>query len=167
MNGSPRKILVATDGSPDSGRAALRAVDLAHAFGSELHVVHVVPLSPPYFVVGQEDVEGPSLYEEDTQRARQLLDEQVRRIEEAGGEVTEAHLRTGEPDAEVISLAEEMGVDLIVVGARGLNPLKRLLVGSVSSSIVTHAHCPVLVSRAEEQSDPKIWDTRKQERSAR
>jgi nucleotide-binding universal stress UspA family protein len=167
MNGSSRKILVATDGASDSVLAALSAVKLALAFGSELHVVHVVPVSPPYFMVGLEDVEGPSLYEEDTQRARNLLDEQVWRIEEAGGKVTATHLRMGEPDSEVVSLGEEIGADLIVVGARGLNPLKRLPIGSVSSSIVTHAHCPVLVVREEEQTHLDLQDIREQERTSR
>ena len=165
MNDSLRKILVATDGSPDSVLAALRAVELARAFGSELHLVHVVALSPPYHMVGARDFEGPSLYEEDTEWARELLDEQVGRIEEAGGKVAEAHLRRGEPDAELVSLAEEMGADLIVVGSRGSNPLKRLPIGSVSSSVVTHAHCPVLVARTEEKETGH--EVREQERRSR
>lgn len=149
MNGTPKKVLVATDGSPDSLLAARKAVELAHASGSELHLVHVVPVTQPYHMVGTRDFEGPSLYEEDTERAQKLLDEQVKQIEAAGGKVAEAHLRKGEPDSEVIALGEEIGAGLILVGSRGLNPLKRLPIGSVSSSIVTHAHCPVLVVRGE------------------
>lgn len=167
MNGSPRKILVATDGSPDSVLAVMHAIDLAQTFDSELHMVHVVSIAPPYFMAGEEDIEGPSLYEEDTQRARELLDEQVRRIEEAGGKVAKVHLRVGEPDAEVVSLGEEIGADLIVAGARGLNPLTRLPIGSVSNSIVTHAHCPVLVVRREEQLAPNLREAREKEKSSR
>ena len=151
MNGPPKKILVATDGSADSVLAARRAVELAHSFGSELYVVHVVSMTQPYHIFGEVLVEAPSLYEEDMHSAQEILDEQVRTIEEAGGKVTEAYLEKGEPDARVISLAEEIGVGLIVVGSRGQNPLKRLPIGSVSSSIVTHAHCEVLVVRGEER----------------
>lgn len=84
------------------------------------------------------------------QRAHELLEEEVRRIEEVGGRVEKAYLKTGEPDAEVISLAKEIGANLIVVGSRGQSPLKRPPIGSVSSSIVRHAHCPVMVVREEQ-----------------
>ena len=50
---------------------------------------------------------------------------------------------------EIVGLAEEVGADLIVVGSRGLGGFRRALMGSVSESVVRHAHCPVLVFRAE------------------
>lgn len=146
MNGLPTKILVATDGLQNAV-AARSAAEMARAFGSELHVVHVVPVTEPYHLF-DKDAEGPSLYEEDRQRAQELLDEQVRRIEENGGKVTNVYLRTGEPDAEVVSLGEEIGANMIVAGSRGLGRLRRP-VRSVSSSIAAHAHCPVLVVREE------------------
>lgn len=143
----PKRILAATDGSAGAATAARRATEMARAFGAELHVVHVIPVSQPYHLLA-DDAEGPSVYEEDAQHARELLDKQVRSVEESGVKVAEAHLATGEPDAEVISLGEELGVDLIVVGSRGLGSLRRPI-GSVSSSIAAHAHCPVLVVRDE------------------
>jgi nucleotide-binding universal stress UspA family protein len=75
-----------------------------------------------------------------------LLDGQVRKIEEEGANVAKTYLRTGEPDAEVVALGEDIGADMIVVGSRGMGRLRRPI-GSVSSSIVAHAHCPVLVVR--------------------
>jgi nucleotide-binding universal stress UspA family protein len=143
----PKKILVATDGSAGAETAARRAAEMARALGSELHVVHVIPVTQPYHLVS-DDAEGPSLYEEDSLRARELLERQVNSIETSGAGVAEAHVRTGEPDAEIVSLGEELDVDLIVVGSRGLSSLRRPI-GSVSSSIVAHAHCPVLVIRDE------------------
>ena len=145
MSDLPTKILVATDGSPSAILAARRAAEMARAFGSELHLVHVVPVTQPYHLIGA-DAEGPSMYEEDVQWARELLDSQVKRVEEAGGKVAKAHLREGEPDAEVVALGEEIGASMIVVGSRGLSPLRHPI-GSVSSSIAAHAHCPVLVVR--------------------
>jgi nucleotide-binding universal stress UspA family protein len=79
--------------------------------------------------------------------SRQLLDEQVRHIEEAGGTVTEAHLRLGRPDDQIIEVGEELGVGLIVIGSRGHGGVRRALMGSVSDSVIRHAHCPVLVVR--------------------
>jgi nucleotide-binding universal stress UspA family protein len=50
-----------------------------------------------------------------------------------------------------VGSAERLGAGLIVMGSRGLGPLKRALMGSVSDSVVRHAHCPVLVVRPEKQ----------------
>ena len=150
MSDPPTRILLATDGSASSVEAARKAAGMAHAFGAELHVVHVMPVTQPYHLVGT-DAEGPSLYEEDKQWAQELLDGQVRKLEEEGANVAKAYLRTGEPDAEVVALGEDIGADMIVVGSRGMGRLRRPI-GSVSSSIVAHAHCPVLVVRGA-QSD--------------
>lgn len=152
MSLSPGRILLATDGSPDAALAARRAAGLAKAFGSELHVVHVVPVSDPYYLAG-EDAEGPSLYEEDEERARKLLDKEVARIEGMGVGVEKEHLKTGEPDAEIVALGEEIDAGTIVLGSRGLGPLARMPVGSVASSVVSHAHCPVLVVRDRDSDD--------------
>jgi len=86
---------------------------------------------------------------EQRRETREVLDEQVRRLEASEGVVNEAHLREGRADEEIVVLAEELGADLIVIGSRGLGGLRRVLVGSVSDSVVRHAHCPVLVARKE------------------
>jgi nucleotide-binding universal stress UspA family protein len=145
MSDLPTKILLAIDGSASSVSAAHRAAGMAHAFGAELQVVHVMPVTQPYHLVGT-DAEGPSIYEEDKQWAQELLDGEVRKIEEEGANVAKTYFRTGEPDAEVVALGEDIGADMIVVGSRGMGRLRRPI-GSVSSSIVAHAHCPVLVVR--------------------
>ena len=71
----------------------------------------------------------------------------MQRVGKTGGEVVEVHARIGRPDAEIVGLADELGAGLIVLGSRGLGPLRRALMGSVSDSVVRHAHCPVLVVR--------------------
>ncbi len=81
------------------------------------------------------------------EEARTKLDKQVQRVRESGGEVAETHARLGRPDAEIVGLADELGAGLIVLGSRGLGPLRRALMGSVSDSVVRHARCPVLVVR--------------------
>ncbi len=78
----------------------------------------------------------------------------MRRIEAAGAGVSRSHLLMGRPDAEILELAEEVGAELIVVGSRGLGSLRRALMGSVSDSVVRHAHCPVLVVRGKEDVRP-------------
>jgi nucleotide-binding universal stress UspA family protein len=73
---------------------------------------------------------------------------------EAGASVTEAHLMSGRADEEIIVRAEQVGADLVVVGSRGLGGIRRALMGSVSDSVVRHAHCPVLVVRREGGQEP-------------
>jgi nucleotide-binding universal stress UspA family protein len=76
-----------------------------------------------------------------------MLDEQVKRVAEAGGDISGAHAKVGRPDAEIVRLAEELGAGLIVLGSRGLGGVRRALMGSVSDSVVRHAHTSVLVVR--------------------
>ena len=140
----PETILLATDGSEGAEHAARAAIDLSKRTEAKLHAAHArVPL--PHFAY-------PSLvsaryhppYEEG---ARRILDEQVGRIEQAGGTVSGAHLVEGRPADAILDLAERIGADLIVVGSRGLGSIKSLLIGSVSLGVVHHADRPVLVVR--------------------
>jgi nucleotide-binding universal stress UspA family protein len=71
-------------------------------------------------------------------------------IRESGSQDIQAHLEFGRPDTAIIDLAEELGAGLIVMGSRGLGGVRRALLGSISDSVVRHAHCPVLVVRQEE-----------------
>ena len=140
----PAKILLATDGSEEATLATQTATELGEKTGSELHVVHVGEIPPTHY----PDRHGyRALYEEDEREARQLLEAQIGKMKAAGATVAQAHLRIGRADEEVVVLAEELGVDLIAVGSRGLGGVRRALMGSVSDSVVRHAHCPVLIAR--------------------
>jgi nucleotide-binding universal stress UspA family protein len=147
----PTKILLATDGSKEAQLAATTAADLAKRTGSELHLVYVGHMPPVFYESPgtwalDRDVLG-RMEERAEEGARTMLDEQVQRVREAGGEVAGAHARLGRPDEEIVGLAEELGAGLIVLGSRGLGLLRRALMGSVSHSVIRHAHCPVLVVR--------------------
>jgi nucleotide-binding universal stress UspA family protein len=137
----PTQILLSTDGSKEAQLAATTAADLAKSTNSELHVVHVGELRPTF--LAQTEVEPAELERE----AQQLLDEQVRSVEEEGGTVKEAHLRLGRADEEIVDLAHSLGIGLIVMGSRGRGRIRRALMGSVSESVVRHAHCPVTIVR--------------------
>jgi nucleotide-binding universal stress UspA family protein len=147
----PTRILLATDGSQEAELAALRAVELADATDSELHVVHVGVV--PIFLQSYPGTLGyyGKLYEQIEEESRQRLRELSLRVKAAGGTVAGAHLRMGEVALEIVALAEELGAGLIVMGSRGLGGVRRALMGSVSDSVVRHAHCPVLVVRQEKE----------------
>jgi nucleotide-binding universal stress UspA family protein len=88
--------------------------------------------------------------------AKELLEAQLERMRDAGESVVGAHLRSGRADEEIILLAEEIDADLVVMGSRGLGGVRRALVGSVSDSVVRHAHCPVLIVRYEDTNAREV-----------
>jgi nucleotide-binding universal stress UspA family protein len=142
----PTTILLATDGSEEAQLAATTAADLAEKTNSELHVITVGPDQPLYAYP-----EAPARFEdalrEQRHQAKEVLEQQVKRIEDAGGTVNNKHLREGRADEEIVGVAEEIGAGLIVMGSRGHGRLRRALLGGVSEAVVRHAHCPVTIVR--------------------
>ena len=144
----PAKILLATDGSKEAESAANTAIRLTQETGSELHVVHALALPL--------NTHDPSSFEPEVrgrleEAASTRLEELIGGIEASGGEVEGSQLGVGRPDAEIIDRAEEIGAGLIVMGSRGFGTIRRALMGSVSDSVVRHAHCPVVVVRPEKE----------------
>jgi nucleotide-binding universal stress UspA family protein len=78
-----------------------------------------------------------------------VLETEVQKIRSWGGTVAGEHLIEGWVAPGIVELAEETGAGLIVMGSRGLGGIRRALMGSVSDSVVRHAHCPVMVVREE------------------
>lgn len=154
MEGFPAKILLATDGSEDAALAARAAADLSERAGSELHIVHVLPRFPRYAYPGVTPQIYSRVLDEDLREARDLLEEQVKGIQARGARVAESHTRRGPTVDEILDLADELGADLIVVGSRGLGPVRGLVLGSVSGGIVHGATSPVLVLRGGENAWP-------------
>jgi nucleotide-binding universal stress UspA family protein len=159
----PTKILLATDGSEEAELAARTAADLAEKTDSELHVVHVfgiAPVGPPVYPNATDlqseeyEAEAEERQRISEQRAREVLDAEVEKLRSAGGMVAQAHLIEGRVAPEVVALAEETGAGLIVMGSRGRGGIRRALMGSVSDSVVRHAHCPTLVVREEPLTFP-------------
>ena len=148
----PTKILLATDGSKEAQLAARTAAELAKSTNSELHVV-CVEHTPAIFYELPGTIVDPAMQsrmEEGAEEAtRTKLNEQAQKIRDAGIEVAGVYVREGFPDEEIVGLAGRLSAGLIVIGSRGRGPLRRALLGSVSDSVVRHAHCPVLVVRPE------------------
>jgi nucleotide-binding universal stress UspA family protein len=147
----PTRILLATDGSEEAQLAALRAVDIAENTDSELHVVHVGVI--PTFLESYPGTLGyeRKLYEQIEEESRELLRKESWRVKVAGGTVAGAHLRMGVVvDLEIVALAKELGVDLIVMGCRGHRGIRRAIEGSISDAVIRRAPCPVLVVRSDE-----------------
>ena len=146
----PGRIFLALDGSKGAGEAEQSAVEISAATGSVLDIVRVLEAERYRPYLGPEYREG---WEADLERSKRqvgaFLDERARSLRDEGVEVGDTHLAIGDPDKEIVRFAEDERADLIVLGSRGLGRLRRALLGSVSDSVVRHAHCPVLVVRQE------------------
>jgi nucleotide-binding universal stress UspA family protein len=142
----PTTILLATDGSEEAQLASTTAADLAEKTNSELHVLTVGP-DYPLYELPEHPAEFEDVLRENRREAKEVLEQQAKRIEESGVSVKETHLREGRADEEIVEVAEEIGAGLIVMGSRGYGRLRRALLGSVSDAVVRHAHCPVTIVR--------------------
>jgi nucleotide-binding universal stress UspA family protein len=124
-----------TDFSHASDAALEHAAILAGESDATLLIVHVEEPLPAYVGEGYYGLPNPP-------------NPELRRMLEAikpPGDVKHAHLLlVGDPASEIVRLAEEEGVDLIVLGTHGRTGLSRLLMGSVAEQIVRRAPCPVL-----------------------
>jgi nucleotide-binding universal stress UspA family protein len=144
----PTKILLATDGSEESTPAARTAVELANGTGSELHVAHAISTAPqrPYPRY-YERARREAILQRQRIAALVLLDEKVRQVEKMGGIVAGSYYREGDPTDEVLSLAEELGVGLIITGGRRLEKPRLFWSNSYPMELFRRARCPVLIVR--------------------
>lgn len=147
------RIAVAVDGSTHSADALDAAIDLAKKYGSELTILAVAPFVPVYLPSAGPYV-AEATVEEEVPQYRALIDASVKKAQAAGVSAVTGLCREGVVVDEILSYLETVPTDLVVVGSRGLSAAKRLLIGSVSSALVTHAPCPVLVLRAQPIKKP-------------
>ncbi|MCA9143942.1 MAG: universal stress protein [Planctomycetaceae bacterium] len=138
------KILFPTDFSHTGDAALALATSLARDTGATLLIVHVE--EPPTAYGGGE------LYYGIPEPATEDLRKMLHKVEPTDPAVPYEHrLVTGDPANAVVRLAEEEGVDMIVLGTHGRTGLSRLLMGSVAEAIVRRAKCPVLSYRKPEK----------------
>ena len=137
-----KRILIATDGSSGSRVAIEEGLELAESLRAGVTFVSVRPAPSP--VLG--DPHYQRALSKELGRARAALAGAMARAEEHGI-VCEIVTIEGNVAEEIVKLAHERGVDVIVIGTRGLGPFKSTLLGSVSSAVVHAANRPVLVAR--------------------
>lgn len=132
-----KKILVAYDGTEPADHALATAIDLAKAFDAAIGVVSVVPVHPGRSPIDPWD--DPAVHADQLRQAQRIL-------MEAGIEA-QLHEPSGDPARVIEQKAEEGGYDTIVLGSRGLGGLERVLQGSVSEHVATHAKTTVIITR--------------------
>ena len=139
------KTLLAVDGSDNSYEAVHVLKYLARV--EQLTLLHTLNVPRPAYPMMLPEV-AEEIYKTLEQSMREDGDRLLNRVQSLlpldAGPSTK-HLRMGPPAEEIVSMAEEQKVDLIVMGARGLGPVKERLLGSVSHRILTLAHCATLI----------------------
>ena len=140
------RIAVATDGSEHALAAVDVAIDLAKQYSSDLLVIAVAPL-PPVFSSPNEPLVPAAVPVNPVPHYRGLVDAAVARARAAGLTSVSGVCEEGVVVEEILAQVEAHRSDLLVVGSRGLSAARRLLLGSVSTALVTHAPVPVLVVR--------------------
>ena len=136
------KILVAVDGSESSKKAFDQSVYLAQKCGSKLYIVHVV-LDWEY---GGDSAATFELIDELRVKGRELLERCKTQGLKSNVQV-ETLLEQGDYAHEIIEVAKRNDCNVIIMGSRGMSPIKELLLGSVSLKVMHHASCPVMIVR--------------------
>jgi nucleotide-binding universal stress UspA family protein len=141
-------VLIATDGSDQSVRAARRAAELLRS-ADRLTLLTVVTEIPGDDAGGFEGSvytpeEMERVWDAELAEAREELERTAAALTSAR---VEKRIEVGDVAGTICRVAEEVGVDVIVVGSHGRTGLQRLFLGSVSEHVVRHAPCPVLVVR--------------------
>jgi nucleotide-binding universal stress UspA family protein len=145
------RILVTIDSSENSIRAAKVAIDLAERTQSSLFVLHVIQI-PAYTEVASPGMISPPMMAQyidvAKKNAEKWVGDVVREAEASGLKVRGEIIENVPSVVQAITdYASEWKVDLIVLGTRGLSGFRKLLLGSVSNGVLSHASCSVLVVR--------------------
>jgi nucleotide-binding universal stress UspA family protein len=148
------KILLATDGSKHSERAVEAANDFAFPVSSEIKLITVIDTALPFsldiygsgYLLPVNEMENVA-----RENALRVLETTKRKILEkltSENVTVTTEVLVGSPESQIVETAEKMNADLIIVGSHGYNSWERLLLGSVSDSVVHHAPCSVMVVRS-------------------
>ena len=149
------KVLVAIDGSKESMDAAEYAISIAKSFNSQLFAIHILSSKAGYDYSIHPLLYSlpatPTTIENILEVARKEAQSWLASIKQKVNEYQipffkeEIILQITTIVGEIVDFAERNNIDLIVIGTKGRTGLKKVLLGSVASGVVTYALCPVLV----------------------
>ncbi len=141
--GAPRRVLLATDGSPHSLAAARFVAQFPLAAEARIDVLVAIDRRPATHA--DDEVVGPDEFAAVQQRGVEEIIQDTVGVLEAGGRTGTPVVRHGNPKREILAAARELQSDLVVTGARGVGGFRGLLLGSVSRAVSKAAPCSTLV----------------------
>ena len=146
-----KKILVATDGSTHARKAIAHASDLAARYHAMIYLIHVVPKREiPGEVRHYIEIEGIKEPPDQVYYQRigeGIIEAGVRELKEEGVNSVESFVLDGDPAEIINGFAKDRGVDIIVMGSRGLGGIKQMFLGSISRAVCDAAHCTCVTVR--------------------
>ncbi|MGY3750859.1 universal stress protein [Vagococcus acidifermentans] len=145
MEEAYKNVLAAFDGSAQSENALKRAMFISKRNNAELTVVQVFDT---FDFVSSDSAVFNAVYEQhksNEQSAREELESKIENLNFALSKPVQIITPHGNAKREIVKLAKEKDVDLIVIGATGRHNVEQFFVGSTASYVLTHAHCTVLV----------------------
>ncbi|WP_283678586.1 universal stress protein [Lentilactobacillus sp. Marseille-Q4993] len=148
-----KQILVPVDGSYEAELAYKKGVAVALRNNATLHLVHVVD-TRAFQNISSFDT---SMVEQVTETAKKTLDKYITDAKAAGLNDIDYSIEYGAPKSVIAKdIPENLNIDLIMIGATGLNAVERLLIGSVTEYVTRTAVCDVLVVRTDLENKPAV-----------
>ncbi len=143
-----KKILIATDGSEHVKKAVIHAIELAKLYEAELHAVYVMDIKTDYgpksYLSTDISTEGlESFLRQEGDAATEYIEELAKK---EGLEIKKWIIQ-GHPAEEILKLAGEQSIDLIVMGTLGKSGIEKFLLGSVADKVIRNSKIPVLTVR--------------------
>ncbi len=141
-----KKIMIATDGSETSERAAEMGIEIARLSGGKVTAIYVVDLLRLSHLPGYTTLPGlgKRLLELMQKEGREATKRVEQRARDAGV-VFEGVVAEGDPSEELLTRSKESDADLLILGAKGRSGLDRILLGSVAEKVARHSRVPVLL----------------------
>lgn len=138
------KILVPVDGSDNSYRALDAALFLSEKLGSNITVIHVMEDVPVLYIESQKLL---SELLENYKKEKQDILSKCSEIATKKGVTIKTVLLQGNPSSIILDFSKKEKYDIVIMGSRGMGKFKEIILGSVSSKIVHHSSCPVMLIR--------------------
>jgi nucleotide-binding universal stress UspA family protein len=158
-----RKILFATDLSETARHAVNYACSIGNTYGAEVYAIHVVPDVLEEYSSGTgkdlahavDDAQHEAFNRKNLEHARQVMHE---RMQATSRQILEKMpacplsenrtiIRVGDPVREIVTMAEQEGFDLIIMGTHGYGEFAEMVMGSTAAGVIQHSKVPVLVAR--------------------
>lgn len=149
------RVMVAVDGSKTSEIAFKKAVDIVARNQGKLYIAHIVDTRTlQVFPQYERPLNGSDFLNQQSNAAKQTLDKYKEWAEQRNVTDIEIIIKNGSPRTELADvLPEEYEIDLLILGATGLNAIERAFVGSVSQYVVRNASSDVLIVRTDDSVD--------------
>ena len=135
-----KKILIAHDGSKSSEKALKKAFQISETFRSSLTVLSVIP---ELYLTELMEMDRARILDTMAKETREMMEKIKTKSKRVKSLKT--IIKQGDPAEEILKTAEKIKADVIITGSHGRHGAQRFLLGSVSSKIVDHAECDVLV----------------------